>query len=157
MVSSQLHYSKWNAFMPFLLAEILNFQGSTHLSGVGSLSNNEYEYVGRQKRNFVCGVDNIYPEQIEELLLEISNIREVVVTKIPDDKYQYLPKYHISVFSMEFDRKDLESNIYELISSTLGESAIPGYIEYTNEPLPRTDNGKLNAALLEQQDMKNFN
>ena len=24
--------------MPFLLAEILNFQGSTHLNGVGSLS-----------------------------------------------------------------------------------------------------------------------
>ena len=28
--------------MPFLLAEILNFQGSTHLSGVGSLS---YLYI----------------------------------------------------------------------------------------------------------------
>ena len=38
MVSSQLHYTKWNIFMPFLLAEILNFQGSTHLIGVGSLS-----------------------------------------------------------------------------------------------------------------------
>ena len=30
MVSSQLHYTKVNRFMPFLLAEILNFQGSTH-------------------------------------------------------------------------------------------------------------------------------
>ena len=38
MVSSQLHYTKWNVFMPFLLAEILNFQGSAHLTGVGSLS-----------------------------------------------------------------------------------------------------------------------
>lgn len=28
--------------MPFLLAEILNFQGSTHLNGVGSLSNITY-------------------------------------------------------------------------------------------------------------------
>ena len=28
-----------NAFMPFLLAEILNFQGSTHFIDVGSLSN----------------------------------------------------------------------------------------------------------------------
>lgn len=118
--------------------------------------NNEYEYVGRQKRNFVCGVDNIYPEQIEELLLQISNIREVVVTKIPDDKFQYLPKYHISVHSMEFDQKELESNINELICSTLGQSAAPGYIEYTSEPLPRTDNGKLNAALLEQLDIQNL-
>lgn len=121
------------------------------------IDNNEYEYVGRQKRNFVCGVDNIYPEQIEEILLQIPNIREVIVTKIPDDKFQYLPKYHISVFSMEFDQKELESNINELICSTLGQSAAPGYIEYTNEPLPRTDNGKLNATLLKQQDIQSNN
>ena len=38
MVSSQLHYTKVNRFMPFLLAEILNFQGSTHHIGVGSFS-----------------------------------------------------------------------------------------------------------------------
>ena len=39
MVSSQLHYTKVNRFMPFLLAEILNFQGSIHRIGVGSFSN----------------------------------------------------------------------------------------------------------------------
>ena len=39
MVSSQFHYTKRNRFMPFLLAEILNFQGSTHRIGVGSFSN----------------------------------------------------------------------------------------------------------------------
>lgn len=120
------------------------------------INNNEYEYVGRQKRNFVCGVDNIYPEQIEELLLQIPNIREVIVTKIPDDKYQYLPKYHISVFNKKFDQKEFENSVKQLVSSTLGQSAAPGYIEYTEEPLPRTDNGKLNATLLEQLDIEDF-
>ena len=38
MVSSQLHYTKVNRFMPFLLAEILNFQGLAYLIGVGSFS-----------------------------------------------------------------------------------------------------------------------
>ena len=42
MVSSQFHYTKRNRFMPFLLAEILNFQGSTHHIGVGSFSNLKY-------------------------------------------------------------------------------------------------------------------
>ena len=37
-VSGQFHYTKVNRFMPFLLAEILNFQGSTHHIGVGSFS-----------------------------------------------------------------------------------------------------------------------
>ncbi|MCM1266667.1 MAG: acyl--CoA ligase [Bacteroidales bacterium] len=118
---------------------------------------NEYEYIGRQKRNFVCGVDNIYPEQIEEILLQLPNIREVIVTKIPDNKYQYFPKYHISVFSMDFDQKQFENQIRELISSTLGQSAEPRYLEYTDVPLPRTDNGKLNATLLEAQDMQLLN
>ena len=31
-------YTKRDRFMPFLLAEILNFQGSTHRIGVGSFS-----------------------------------------------------------------------------------------------------------------------
>ena len=33
--------------MPFLLAEILNFQGSTHLNGVGSLSKVNTELAGK--------------------------------------------------------------------------------------------------------------
>lgn len=39
MVFGQLHYTKRVVFMPFLVAEILNFQGSAHHVGVGSLSN----------------------------------------------------------------------------------------------------------------------
>lgn len=36
--------------MPFLLAEILDFQGSAHLIGVGSLSH-LYLYFGTEKQN----------------------------------------------------------------------------------------------------------
>lgn len=43
MVFGQLHYTKRVVFMPFLVAEILNFQGSAHHVGVGSLSYLEYE------------------------------------------------------------------------------------------------------------------
>lgn len=38
MFSCQLHYTKRNRFVPFLLAEILDFQGLAHLIGVGSFS-----------------------------------------------------------------------------------------------------------------------
>ena len=48
MVSRQFHYTKRNRFMPFLLAEILNFQGSTHRIGVGSFS---YIYLDSGKIN----------------------------------------------------------------------------------------------------------
>ncbi len=113
---------------------------------------NEYKFVGRKKRNFVCGCDNIYPEQIEILLQKIPEIKEVIVTSVKDAKYQYLPKYRILLSDPECDRSMLEIKINDLIISTLGESALPGYIEYVSTPFLRTDNGKLNATYYQQQD-----
>lgn len=114
--------------------------------------NGEYEFVGRVKRNFVSGVDNIYPEQIEQILLQIPEIREVIVTSIPDDKEQFLPSYHVSLNNFNCDRKVLEDKIFTLIEKTLGTSALPGYIEYYEEALPRTDNGKLDPKVMEAKD-----
>ena len=114
--------------------------------------NGEYEFVGRIKRNFVSGVDNIYPEQIEQILLQIPEIREVIVTSIPDDKEQFLPSYHVSLNNFNCDRKVLEGKIFTLIEKTLGASALPGYIEYYEEALPRTDNGKLDPKVMEAKD-----
>ena len=114
--------------------------------------NGEYEFVGRVKRNFVSGVDNIYPEQIEQLLLQIPEIREVLVTSIPDDKEQFLPSYHVSLNDFDCNKTVLENKIFTLIQNTLGTSALPGYIEYYENALPRTDNGKLNPKAMEEKD-----
>lgn len=119
------------------------------------LYNKECKFSGRQKRNFVCGVDNIYPEQIEKLLTTLPEIKEAIITKIPDSKYQFLPKYHICL-AEECDLKELQLKIEALIESTLGESALPGYIDYTFKPFQRTDNGKLNATILQEEDLKQY-
>lgn len=113
---------------------------------------NEFKFVGRKKRNFVCGCDNIYPEQIEILLQKLPEIKEVIVTSIKDAKYQFLPKYRILLAEVECDRSALQLKINDLILNTLGESALPGYIEYVDTPFLRTDNGKLNATYYQQQD-----
>ena len=63
MVSSQFHYTKRNRFMPFLLAEILNFQGSTHHIGVGSFSN--LLYVEFQKDEHWGGKKDVFGVYVE--------------------------------------------------------------------------------------------
>lgn len=65
MVSSQFHYTKRNRFMPFLLAEILNFQGSTHHIGVGSFSHalKEINYRGCERVVRINGLDTPYWEE----------------------------------------------------------------------------------------------
>ena len=71
--------------------------------------NGEYKYIGRQKRNFVSGIENIYPEEIENLLLELPEVREVVVTPIPDEMVQFIPRYHISLYDKNIDYDTFEN------------------------------------------------
>ena len=115
------------------------------------INNNEYKFAGRQKRNFVCGVDNIYPEQIEQIITELPEIRETVVSKVKDDKYQFMPVYHVCV-QENCNTEQLKNKIDALIESTLGSSALPGYIFFQTDALVRTDNGKLNSPYYEQMD-----
>ena len=112
----------------------------------------EYKYVGRQKRNFVSGVENIYPEQLENLLASIPEIREALVTPIPDEMVQYIPRYHISVYDKNIDYNNLENKINELVKKTFSESWLPGSIVYYNEPLERMKNSKINITYYKEQD-----
>ena len=113
-----------------------------------------YKYVGRQKRNFVCGVDNIYPEQIEELLIQMPEIREAVVTPISDDILQYIPSYHISLYSDDIDFEEFENRMRKIISKGVCESAIPQKIEYTLEPLVRMTNSKIDIEYYKNKDLE---
>ena len=117
-------------------------------------ANGEIEYVGRLKRCFVCGCDNIYPESIENLLCNVPGVREAIVTKIPDDDKQFLPKYHVSVYDESISYKELEDTIKKLIMNTLGESSMPCEIEFYTEPLPRTPNAKIDPKPLQEKDLQ---
>lgn len=113
-----------------------------------------YKYVGRQKRNFVSGCDNIYPEQIEELLVTLPEVREAVVTPISDDILQFIPSYHISLYSDNIDYEAFESKLNKLIKENVCDSALPGKIEYTTEPLVRMANSKVDVEYYRKQDTK---
>lgn len=113
-----------------------------------------YKYVGRQKRNFVSGCDNIYPEELESLLLTIPEIREVVVTPISDEMVQYIPRYHISLYDTNIDYKELEEKINTLVMSKLNENWLPGSIAYYDKPLERMQNSKVNISYYKELDQK---
>lgn len=114
----------------------------------------EYKYVGRQKRNFVSCCDNIYPEELESLLLLIPEIREVVVTPISDEMVQYIPRYHISLYDTNIDYKELEEKINALVMSKLNENWLPGSIAYYDKPLERMQNSKVNISYYKELDQK---
>ena len=114
----------------------------------------DYIYVGRQKRNFVSGCDNIYPEELEDLLSNIPEIREAVVTPISDDMVQYIPRYHISLYAKDTDRVSLEEKIETLVLTKLNENWLPGSIAYYDEPLKRMTNSKIDISHYRELDKK---
>ena len=120
------------------------------------LEDGSFEYVGRIKRNFVSGIENIYPEQLEDLISTLPEVREVVVTSIPDELVQYLPKYHISLMDENIDYKEFESKLCAIVEKKLGENWLPCSIEYTFKPLKRMTNSKLDITYYQKKDTKEY-
>ena len=120
------------------------------------LPTGEYKYISRQKRNFVSGCDNIYPEQIEELLMQLPEIADIVVTGITDDVEQFLPRYRIVLANENVDIEKLEKTIIALVKAKKGDSWLPGYIEYLTEPLKRMPNTKVDLPYYKNEDQKDI-
>lgn len=114
----------------------------------------EIEYIDRLKRCFVCGIENVYPQQIEDKLSEIPEIEEAIVTKLEDNELQYVPKYHIYLRDKNCNIDALKRKIDNLIQNTLGESNVARYYEFYDKPLPRTASGKLDFKPLQEKDKK---
>ena len=121
---------------------------------VQQLDNGEYKYIGRQKRNFVSGIENIYPEELENLLLELPEVREVVVTAISDNMLQFIPRYHISLYNYNINYDDFENRLKSLVVSRLSENWLPCSIEYYDKPLERMANSKINISFYKLLDEK---
>lgn len=51
--------------------------------------------MGRYKDVIVYGGDNIYPDQVEEVIHEINGVLEVAVVGVPDDFWGEIPKAYI--------------------------------------------------------------
>lgn len=119
---------------------------------IQQLETGEYKYVGRQKRNFVSGVENIYPEELENLIITLPEVREAVVTPIPDELVQFIPRYHISLYDSSVDINKFEEKLNLLVQTKLSDSWLPGSIEYFTEPLERMANSKINISYYQERD-----
>lgn len=113
----------------------------------------EYKYVGRQKRNFVSGIENIYPEELENLIMSFPQVREVLVTGVPDEIRQFIPSYHISLYDNNLNIEQFEKKLKSFVKKNLSENWLPGYIEYSYEPLKRMSNSKVDISYYQSKDL----
>ncbi len=116
--------------------------------------NGDIELTGRRKRLFVCGLNNVYPPAMEELINALPNIKKCVVVNVPDKELREVPKVHIV---LEHDDKKSQteavSQIKKSVEENIGKEVLPRYFEF-HEELPYTANGKIDFETVRKKDVE---
>ena len=118
--------------------------------------NGEYKYIGRIKRNFVCGIVNVYSEDLESIITSLPGVKEAVVIPIPDDELQFIPKAHISI-EPNVDTNKLEKQLAAILVKNRDASWIPRLYEYYYKPLERMANSKIDITYYRDKDAEKIN
>lgn len=101
-----------------------------------------YTLCGRRSDLIISGGFNIYPREIEEVLLECPGIREAVVVGVPDERRGELPVAYVVA-----DDDAAVAAVGETCRRQLASFKVPrGYVRVA--ALPRTALGKVQRHLL---------
>jgi len=110
-----------------------------------------YSFVNRRKYLVKSGGENIYPAEIEKVVLRHEAIEEATVVRVPDEKWGEVPRLVVSAF--EPDAVD-EDELMEMLKEELANYKLPHYIEVIEpEKFPRSATGKVVREEVEEWDV----
>jgi long-chain acyl-CoA synthetase len=103
--------------------------------------------VDRVKDMIIRGGVNIYPAEIEEVLLQMAGIRDAAVVGKPDPEWGET----VAAFVVRDERAELSQQmIAEHCGKHMANQKIPTHIVFTDE-IPRTPTGKILKRELKQR------
>ncbi len=119
--------------------------GWLHTGDLARIDEEGFVYiVDRKKDMFISGGENIYPAEIENVLLSHPKILDAAVIGVSDEKWGEVGKAFIVVKG----GANLKYNeITAFLQDKLGKYKIPKYVEYVKK-LPKTASGKIKKRLL---------
>ena len=106
--------------------------------------NESYYYiVDRLKNMFISGGENIYPAEIERVLIQHPDIKECAVVGVPDEKWGYVGK----AFIVYDNQKSNIEDISNFLSEKIARFKVPKHFTVLDE-LPKNDAGKIDRISL---------
>ncbi len=123
--------------------------GWHHTGDLGRFDQNGFLwYEGRkpEKELIKPGGENVYPAEVEKIILEHPAVRQTVVFGVPDPKWKEGIK---AVCTLE-DGSSLEAGeLIEFVGSRIARYKKPQYVEFV-ETLPTTSDGRIDRAKVKE-------
>ncbi len=124
-------------------------EGGWFRSGdIGYLDSEGFLFISdRLKDMIISGGENIYPAEVEQVIMELPEIESVAVIGVPDDKWGEVPRAIVVLKpGSTLDESDIEGHL----NGRLARYKIPRTSVFLNE-LPRTASGKIRKSDLRKQ------
>lgn len=102
--------------------------------------------VDRKKSMYISGGENVYPAEIEKVLLDIEGIKDAAVIGIPDEKWGETGKaFYVVDGSVKVDINFIQTHC----AQKLARFKIPKYFVCIDS-LPKNDSGKIDRRALQK-------
>ncbi len=103
-----------------------------------------YFVVDRKKNMFISGGENVYPAEVEEVLVRHPAVREAAVVGVPDAKWGEVGKAYVV---LEDGRQTTAEEILAHCRAYLAAYKVPKQVEFITQ-LPRNEAGKIDRRAL---------
>jgi fatty-acyl-CoA synthase len=123
------------------------YDGEWFRSGdIGHLDEDGYLIVSdRLKDMIISGGENIYPAEVEQLIMELPEIESVAVIGVPDERWGEVP------IAVAVKRRDIAADaVIAHLSGRVAKYKMPKAVAFVTE-LPRTASGKIRKPDLRQK------
>jgi long-chain acyl-CoA synthetase len=132
-------------------ASMFNGKGWARMGDIGHLDSDGYLFIsGRSDHTIISGGVNIYPREIEDLLIEHPAVDDVAVIGVPDDEYGESVKAVVTLRNGSAGSAALERDIIGWTRARLAHYKCPKSVTFVDS-LPRSVAGKMmKHRLLEQ-------
>ena len=125
--------------------------GWLYTGDIGKMDDEGYFYIlDRKKDMIICGGFNVYPRDIDEVLLQHAKVQDAVAVGIPDpDRGEAVKAYVV----LKEGETATEEEIISFCSENLAKYKVPTCVEFRAE-LPKTMIGKVLRKALREEERK---
>ena len=120
-------------------SEAIMEDGWIHTGDMGYVDEDNYAYIsGRKKNMYISGGENIFPQEIEDVITNIKGVMDACIVGVPDPKWGEVGR--VLVVRAK-DAKVTRDEIVKTVKTELSSIKVPKYVTFVDN-IPKNAIGK---------------